>query len=204
MLTLGRSIYTQQFHARGNHHECNRFGPWLFAVWLRADSCNSTALFACYDHVNPSENLDTTKTDTYCNAGLAFPANKNIIWALVYKYEKLGDYTRTQYPGNRRVGAGQVLSDRIRVLSGHHRRPTITWAVTDRHILGGTLSSPDSSTCESPPPTWISPNPGFPCDPDRPAGRVCRAGVSPYRENFAHYRSQRRDSGGQTRFRVQS
>lgn len=52
---------------------------------------NGTVLFARYDHAMPSERLDPSKTDTYYNAGIAIPVNRNIIWALAYKYEQLAN-----------------------------------------------------------------------------------------------------------------
>ncbi|MGH8279986.1 MAG: hypothetical protein ACRETQ_10570 [Gammaproteobacteria bacterium] len=52
---------------------------------------NGTALFARYDNADPSKNLDPSKKDKYYNAGISFPANHNITWALVHKYENLAD-----------------------------------------------------------------------------------------------------------------
>ena len=52
---------------------------------------NGTALFARYDNADPSKDLDPSKKDKYYNAGISFPANKNITWAIVYKHEDLAD-----------------------------------------------------------------------------------------------------------------
>lgn len=54
---------------------------------------NGTALFARYDNADPSKDLDPSKKDKYYNAGISFPANHDITWALVYKYENLADNT---------------------------------------------------------------------------------------------------------------
>lgn len=56
-------------------------------------AANGTALFARYDNVDPSKNLDPSKKDKYYNAGISFLANRNISWALAYKYEDLADNT---------------------------------------------------------------------------------------------------------------
>ena len=75
-------------------------GYSLFGSVRIAD--NGTALFARYDNANPSKDLDPSKKDKYYNAGISFPANKNITWAVAYKYEDLADNT----PGlkNREIG----------------------------------------------------------------------------------------------------
>lgn len=59
---------------------------------------NGTALFARYDHANSSRDMDPSKTDKYYDAGMAFPANRNIIWQLVSKCEDLADNTRHARP----------------------------------------------------------------------------------------------------------
>ena len=56
-------------------------------------AANGTTLFARYDNADPSKDLDPSKKDKYYNVGIAFPANRNITWALVYKYENLADNT---------------------------------------------------------------------------------------------------------------
>lgn len=56
-------------------------------------AANGTALFARYDNADPSKDLDPSKKDKYYNAGISFPANRNITWALAYKYEDLADNT---------------------------------------------------------------------------------------------------------------
>ncbi|HKV97993.1 MAG TPA: carbohydrate porin [Gammaproteobacteria bacterium] len=56
-------------------------------------AANGTALFARYDNADPSKDLDPSKKDKYYNAGISFPANRNITWAVVYKYEDLADNT---------------------------------------------------------------------------------------------------------------
>lgn len=54
-------------------------------------AANGTALFARYDRADPSKDLDPSKQDKYYNIGIAFPASRNITWALAYKYETLAD-----------------------------------------------------------------------------------------------------------------
>ena len=67
-------------------------GYSLFGNVTIAD--NGTALFARYDNADPSKGVDPSQKDKYANAGISFPtANKNITWALVYKYENLSDNT---------------------------------------------------------------------------------------------------------------
>lgn len=56
-------------------------------------AANGTALFARYDNADPSKDLDPSKKDKYYNAGISFPANRNITWAVAYKYEDLADNT---------------------------------------------------------------------------------------------------------------
>ncbi|HKT32613.1 MAG TPA: carbohydrate porin [Gammaproteobacteria bacterium] len=52
---------------------------------------NGTALFARYDHADPSKSQDPSQQDKYYNFGVSFPANKNITWAVAYKHESLAD-----------------------------------------------------------------------------------------------------------------
>lgn len=69
-----------------------------YSVWGNyAITDNGTALFARYDNVDPSKDVDPSSKDIYANAGISFPtANKNIMWAFVYKYEHTYDDVNTQ------------------------------------------------------------------------------------------------------------
>jgi predicted porin len=89
----------------------NRDGLRLGAEWFRADNWkNVTApladsddgwslwgsydfdrasVFARYDRVNPSKDIDPSLKDTYWNAGVAFPVTKGVKIAIAYKDERL-------------------------------------------------------------------------------------------------------------------
>lgn len=51
------------------------------------------ALFARYDRVKPSKDLDPSLTDTYWNAGVSFPVTNGVKIAVAYKHEHLRNDT---------------------------------------------------------------------------------------------------------------
>lgn len=89
----------------------NRDGLRLGAEWFKADNWKNVAtpatdtasgyslwgsydfarasVFARYDRVEPSKELDRSLEDTYWNAGVAFPITKGVKVALAYKDERL-------------------------------------------------------------------------------------------------------------------
>ncbi|TAN04297.1 MAG: carbohydrate porin [Rhodanobacteraceae bacterium] len=89
----------------------NRDGLRLGAEWFKADNWKNVltragdsasgwsawgsydfaraSIFARYDRVKPSEQLDPSLKDTYWNAGVAFPITKGIKVAVAYKDERL-------------------------------------------------------------------------------------------------------------------
>ncbi|MDE2460624.1 MAG: carbohydrate porin [Gammaproteobacteria bacterium] len=103
VVTLG----TEYFHASNftpaaitTNATDSASGYSLFGSVKIAD--NGTALFARYDNADPSKDLDPSKKDKYYNAGISFPANRNITWAVAYKYEDLAD-SKTDLK-NREIG----------------------------------------------------------------------------------------------------
>ena len=108
----------------------NRDGLRLGAEWFKADNWKNVAtpatdtasgwslwgsydftsasLFARYDRVKPSKELDPSLEDTYWNAGIAFPITKGVKVALAYKDERLRNDTNVDIH-TREIGAwGEV------------------------------------------------------------------------------------------------
>ena len=78
-----------------------------WSLWGSYDF-GTAALFARYDRVNPSKDLDPSLEDTYYNLGLAFPITKGVRLAVAYKNESLRDDTTTDTK-TREIGAwGEV------------------------------------------------------------------------------------------------
>lgn len=61
-----------------------------WSLWSSYDFPQAS-VFARYDHAKPSQRINPALTDTYWNAGVAFPITRGIRLALAYKYEHLGD-----------------------------------------------------------------------------------------------------------------
>ena len=108
----------------------SRDGLRLGAEWFRADDWKNVAtpatdtasgwslwgsydfarasVFARYDRVKPSKELDPSLEDTYWNAGVAFPITKGVKVALAYKDERLRNDTTIDIH-TREIGAwGEV------------------------------------------------------------------------------------------------
>jgi hypothetical protein len=108
----------------------NRDGLRLGAEWFRATNWKNVAtpltdsadgwsawgsydfarasVFARYDRVNPSKQIDPSLTDTYWNAGVAFPITKGVRVAVAYKDERLRNHTSVDIK-TREIGAwGEV------------------------------------------------------------------------------------------------
>ena len=108
----------------------NRDGLRLGAEWFKADNWKNVAtpaadtasgyslwasydfvrasVFARYDTVKPSRDLDPSLKDTYWNAGVAFPITKGVKVAVAYKDERLRNDTTTDIH-TREIGAwGEV------------------------------------------------------------------------------------------------
>jgi hypothetical protein len=108
----------------------NRDGLRLGAEWFRADNWKNVttpradsadgwslwgsydfaraSVFARYDRVNPSKDLDPSLKDTYWNAGVAFPVTKGVKVAIAYKDERLRNATNIDVK-TREIGAwGEV------------------------------------------------------------------------------------------------
>ncbi|HJU25413.1 MAG TPA: carbohydrate porin [Rhodanobacteraceae bacterium] len=95
----------------------NSNGLRLGAEWFRADDWNNVnttvtdsadgwslwgsydfaaaSVFARYDRVNPSKDIDPSLRDTYYNLGVAFPVTKGVRVAVAYKNERLKDDSST-------------------------------------------------------------------------------------------------------------
>ncbi|HEX7348677.1 MAG TPA: porin [Rhodanobacteraceae bacterium] len=104
----------------------NRDGLRLGAEWLKADNWKNVttpatdtasgyslwgsydferaSVFARYDNVKPSKDLDPSLKDTYWNAGVAFPITKGVKVAIAYKHEKLRNNTNVDVH-TREIGA---------------------------------------------------------------------------------------------------
>jgi hypothetical protein len=104
----------------------NRDGLRLGAEWFKADNWqnvttpatntasgwslwgsydfSAASLFARYDQVKPSKDLDPSLKDTYWNVGVAFPVTKGVRVAIAYKDEKLRNDTTTDIH-TREIGA---------------------------------------------------------------------------------------------------
>lgn len=108
----------------------NRDGLRLGAEWFKADNWKnlttpatdtasgyslwgsydftSASVFARYDRVKPSKQLDPSLEDTYWNAGVAFPITKGVKVAVAYKDERLSNNTNIDIH-TREIGAwGEV------------------------------------------------------------------------------------------------
>jgi hypothetical protein len=108
----------------------NRDGLRLGAEWFKADNWKNVAtpatdtasgyslwgsydferasVFARYDNVKPSKDLDPSLKDTYWNAGVAFPVTKGVKVAIAYKDERLRNNTNIDVH-TREIGAwGEV------------------------------------------------------------------------------------------------
>ena len=108
----------------------NRDGLRLGAEWFKADNWKnlttpatdtasgwslwgsydfaSASLFARYDQVKLSKDIDPSLKDTYWNAGVAFPVTKGVRVAVAYKDERLRNDTTTDIH-TREIGAwGEV------------------------------------------------------------------------------------------------
>ncbi|MGH8362566.1 MAG: hypothetical protein ACRESQ_04380 [Gammaproteobacteria bacterium] len=114
----------------------------------------------------------------YYNAGISFPANRNITWVVAYKYEDLAD--NTTHLKNREIGVWAQVKFWV-ILSGDweigiggegSRGQSRTGTFLTVHWLAH-----DSNVAKPPPPMWISPRLGIPCDLDGQAWHVCRTGL---------------------------
>ena len=108
----------------------NRDGLRLGAEWFKADNWKNlttpatdtasgyslwgsydfarASVFARYDQVKPSKDLDPSLKDTYWNAGVAFPVTKGVKVAVAYKDERLRNNTNVDVH-TREIGAwGEV------------------------------------------------------------------------------------------------
>lgn len=108
----------------------NRDGLRLGAEWFKADNWKNVAtpvadtasgwslwgsydfarasVFARYDNVKPSKDIDPSLKDTYWNAGVAFPITKGVKVAVAYKDERLRNHTNVDIH-TREIGAwGEV------------------------------------------------------------------------------------------------
>jgi hypothetical protein len=120
-----RSARRYDAMAAWNHH-----GLRLGSEWFRADNWKNVttpladaadgwsvwgsydfqrmSMFARYDRVNPSKTLDASLTDTYWNAGVAFPVTEGVKIAIAYKDERLRNDTSVDVH-TREIGAwGEV------------------------------------------------------------------------------------------------
>jgi len=78
-----------------------------YSVWGSYDF-SAASLFARYDQVEPSKDLDPSLKDTYWNAGVAVPITKGVKVAIAYKDERLRNETSTDIH-TREIGAwGEV------------------------------------------------------------------------------------------------
>jgi predicted porin len=78
-----------------------------WSLWGSYDFARAS-VFARYDRVNPSKELDPSLEDTYWNAGVAFPITKGVKVALAYKDERLRNDTTIDIH-TREIGAwGEV------------------------------------------------------------------------------------------------
>ena len=104
----------------------DRDGLRLCAEWFRADNWKNVtspktdsaegwstwgsydfapmSIFARYDRVKPSADLDPTLTDTYWNTGVAFPVTKGVKVAIAYKDERLHNIAKVDVKTNE-IGA---------------------------------------------------------------------------------------------------
>lgn len=62
-----------------------------YSLWGSYSLTPKIAVFARYDYVKPSKDLNPSLKNQYYNAGVQFIANKQIRFAVVYKYSKVQD-----------------------------------------------------------------------------------------------------------------
>lgn len=74
-----------------------------YSLWGSYDFTGAS-VFARYDQVKPSKDLDPSLKDTYWNAGVAFPITKGVKVAVAYKDEKLRNNTTVDVH-SREIGA---------------------------------------------------------------------------------------------------
>jgi len=78
-----------------------------WSLWSSYDF-GAASVFARYDRVNPSKDLDPSLKDTYYNLGVAFPVTEGVRVAVAYKNERLKNDTTTNTK-TRELGAwGEV------------------------------------------------------------------------------------------------
>jgi len=66
-----------------------------FSVWGSVKPVDKIAIFARYDSAKPSKDLNPNRKDTYYNMGVSYQARKNVDLAMVYKHDKVVDYSST-------------------------------------------------------------------------------------------------------------
>lgn len=62
-----------------------------YSLWAAYEVTKPLTLFARFDHVRPSRDVDPSLRDTYFNVGAQYTVRKGIDIALVYKHDKLRD-----------------------------------------------------------------------------------------------------------------
>ncbi|HET9820046.1 MAG TPA: porin, partial [Rhodanobacteraceae bacterium] len=78
-----------------------------YSLWGSYDFSRAS-VFARYDRVKPSKDLDPDLEDTYYNVGVAFPITKGVKVAIAYKNERLRNGTTVDVE-SREIGAwGEV------------------------------------------------------------------------------------------------
>ena len=105
----GLRLGAEWFRANDWNNVATPFGDSAegYSLWGSYDF-GSTSLFARYDRVKPSKDLDPDLKDTYYNFGVAFPITKGMRWAIAYKNERLRNGTGVDLE-SREVGAwGEV------------------------------------------------------------------------------------------------
>ncbi len=60
-----------------------------YSAWVTVKPAKKIAVFARYDHAQPSKDLNSSLKDTYYNLGVSYQARKNVDLALVYKHDKV-------------------------------------------------------------------------------------------------------------------
>jgi hypothetical protein len=105
----GLRLGAEWFRANDWNNVATPFGDSAegYSLWGSYDF-GATSLFARYDRVKPSKDLDPDLKDTYYNFGVAFPITKGMRWAIAYKNERLRNGTGVDLE-SREVGAwGEV------------------------------------------------------------------------------------------------
>jgi hypothetical protein len=104
-LRLGAEWFTADNWKNVTTPATDKASGW--SLWGNYDF-TSASLFARYDQVKPSKDLDPSLKDTYWNAGVAFPITKGVKVALAYKDENLRNNTTVDVH-SREIGAwGEV------------------------------------------------------------------------------------------------